>query len=169
MKRIFVYEGTEYPDPNPEATVDQVRQILTSYFPQLANADTNDLGERKVKDSEEMEHLWEFKSRVGRKGYRLGEYPVIIRVFSNRKGLNFVRWVWSCTDLFQDVRVGTFPKCELGRCNVAPSMYAGGDEWVADMLRHGLCPHCGNSTVEKYALPPLKTPPEAYWQPLQAS
>lgn len=83
-------------------------------------------------------------------GHRVGEYPIIVRVFHDRKGLNFFRWLWACADLFQRVRVGTFFKCELGRCNVTHSFYAGGDDWVADMLRHGLCPICGNPTVEKY-------------------
>ncbi len=70
MKRIFVYDGREFDDPLPDKTVDEVRQYYAGYFPELSNAETKDLGERKVKDSEEKEHLWEFKKRVGSKGRR---------------------------------------------------------------------------------------------------
>lgn len=83
-------------------------------------------------------------------GYFIGQYPVIIRVFPNRKGLNLLRWVWTCTNLFQRVRIGTFESCRLGYCSVQNTIYAGGDSWVIDMLRHGLCPSCGNQTKQQY-------------------
>jgi PRTRC genetic system protein C len=66
--RLFVYDGREFPDPDPKMTVDEVRQHMTTYFPELSNAETKDLGPRKKAGTEETEHLWEFKKRVGSKG-----------------------------------------------------------------------------------------------------
>jgi len=70
-KRVFIYDGREFPDPDPKLLVDEVRQHMTTYFPELSNAETKDLGERKVANSEEVEHLYEFKRRVGTKGKRI--------------------------------------------------------------------------------------------------
>jgi len=72
MARVFVYDGREFPDPDQKLSNDEVRQHMATYFPELSNAETKDLGERKVKDSEEKEHLWEFKKRVGTKGVGSG-------------------------------------------------------------------------------------------------
>jgi hypothetical protein len=83
-------------------------------------------------------------------GYFIGQYPVIIKLFPDRKRLNFFRWLWASTNLFQRIRIGTFERCRLGYCAVDKSNYAGGDGWVIDMLRHGRCPHCGNPTEQKY-------------------
>lgn len=69
MKRIFVYDQREFPDTLPDKSVDEVRQSYVTYFPELANAEVKDLGERKVDNSDEVEHLWEFKKRVGTKGW----------------------------------------------------------------------------------------------------
>lgn len=143
MARVFVYDGREFPDPDPKMSIEEVRQSMTNFFPELANADTN-------QSKRDENDIIEFKRRVGSKGYSLGEYPVIVKVFADRKGLNFFRWFWACTDLFQRIRVGKFKPCRLGFCEVDHSTYAGGDSWVKDMLRHGLCPHCGNQTAEKY-------------------
>ncbi len=40
MARIFVYDGREFPDPDPSLTPDQVRQNYTGLLPKLANPDT---------------------------------------------------------------------------------------------------------------------------------
>lgn len=143
MARIFVYDGREFPDPDPNLKVDEVRQNMANFFPELSNAET-----KESKRGEDT--IFEFKKRVGTKGYTLGQYPVILRLYPNRKGLNFFRWFWACTNLFQRIRIGSFLPCRLGKCEVDKANYAGGDEWVADMLRHGLCPHCGNPTVLEY-------------------
>lgn len=82
--------------------------------------------------------------------YFVGEYPIIVKVFPHRRGINFIKWLWASTNLFQRIRIGTFPLCRLGSCAVINSRYDGGDEWVEDMLNHGLCPICGNPTEEKY-------------------
>lgn len=59
--RVFVYDGREFPDPDPKMSVDEVRQSMTSFFPELANADT-----RQSKRGED--DIIEFKKRVGTKG-----------------------------------------------------------------------------------------------------
>lgn len=61
MARIFVYEGKEYPDPDPAMSVDEVRQSLVNFFPELANAEV------KVSTRGE-DTLHTFSKRVGTKG-----------------------------------------------------------------------------------------------------
>jgi PRTRC genetic system protein C len=38
MPREFLYNGTRIPDPDPKLSVEQVREILTPSFPDLATA-----------------------------------------------------------------------------------------------------------------------------------
>jgi hypothetical protein len=38
--RKFIYDGKEIPDPDPGMSVDEVRQSLAEYFPELYNATT---------------------------------------------------------------------------------------------------------------------------------
>lgn len=61
MARIFVYNGTEYPDPDPKLTVDEVRRFMTTFFPELSNAET-----KESKRGEDT--IYELKRRVGTKG-----------------------------------------------------------------------------------------------------
>ena len=61
MARVFVYDGREFPDPDPQMSVDEVRQSMTNFFPELANADT-----KQSKRGED--DISEFKRRVGTKG-----------------------------------------------------------------------------------------------------
>jgi PRTRC genetic system protein C len=61
MARIFVYDGREFPDPDPQMSVDEVRQSMTNFFPELANAESK---QSKRGDDDIME----FKRRVGTKG-----------------------------------------------------------------------------------------------------
>jgi len=118
MARVFVYDGREFPDPDQKLSNDEVRQHMATYFPELSNAETKDLGERKVKDSEEKEHLWEFKKRVGTKGVGSGiDHKVDTRL------------------------VGTL--CWLGYCAVKVSLYSGGEEGVKEKIEKGVCPICG--------------------------
>ena len=148
--RIFVYDGREFPDPDPNLKVDEVRQHMSSFFPELSNAETKESKRPSTTTPGEIDDIFEFKKRVGTKGYRLGEYPVVVRLFPDLKGWNYLRWLWACTNLSQRILIGTFKPCRLGHCEVDNANYAGGDEWVADMLRHGLCPHCGNPMDRKY-------------------
>jgi len=61
MARVFVYDGREFPDPDPNMSVEEVRQSMTSFFPELANADTK---QSKRGDDD----IVEFQKRVGTKG-----------------------------------------------------------------------------------------------------
>ncbi len=60
--RIFVYDGRDFPDPDPSLTAEEVRQNMTGFFPELANADTT---ESKRGD----DTVYTFKKRVGTKGH----------------------------------------------------------------------------------------------------
>ena len=61
MARVFVYDGREFPDPDPQMSVDEVRQSMTNYFPELANAESK---QSKRGDDD----IFELKRRVGTKG-----------------------------------------------------------------------------------------------------
>lgn len=60
--RTFIYDGREFPDPDPNLGVEDVRQHYANFFPELSNAEAKDLG---VKDGR---RFWEFNKRVGSKG-----------------------------------------------------------------------------------------------------
>ena len=59
--RVFVYDDREFPDPDPKMSVDEVRQSMVHFFPELANADT-----KQSKRGED--DIIEFTRRVGTKG-----------------------------------------------------------------------------------------------------
>jgi len=59
--RIFVYEGREFPYPDPSRTPEQVREMMTDFFPDLQNADVR---EHKRGD----DTLYELVRKVGSKG-----------------------------------------------------------------------------------------------------
>jgi len=61
MTRVFVYDGREFPDPDATLTPDEVRQKMTDFFPELANAEV-----REQKRDEETRY--ELVRRVGTKG-----------------------------------------------------------------------------------------------------
>ena len=41
MAREFMFNGSRIPDPDPELTVDQVRDLLTPAYPEIATASVN--------------------------------------------------------------------------------------------------------------------------------
>lgn len=59
--RIFVYDGREFDDPDPTMSVEQVRQSLVAFFPELSNAET-----KQSKRGED--DIIVFERRVGTKG-----------------------------------------------------------------------------------------------------
>ena len=61
MARIFVYDGRQFPDPDPDTAVDEVRRQLSVFFPELTNADVRE--ERRGEDT-----LYTFSKRIGTKG-----------------------------------------------------------------------------------------------------
>ncbi|MDD4986248.1 MAG: PRTRC system protein C [Dehalococcoidales bacterium] len=59
--REFIYDGRSFPDPDPKMTVDEVKQSMVDFFPELANADATTTRKGDVE-------MVEFKRRVGTKG-----------------------------------------------------------------------------------------------------
>ncbi|MDD5411134.1 MAG: PRTRC system protein C [Methylobacter sp.] len=64
MARIFKYEGKEYPDPDPNMSIEDVKNHMTDFFPELANAEIVK-SKGGVLDSDDV---ITFKKRVGTKG-----------------------------------------------------------------------------------------------------
>jgi PRTRC genetic system protein C len=61
MARIFVYDGREFPDPDESKTPEEIRLMMTDFFPELANGTVK---EHKRDD----DTLFELVKRVGVKG-----------------------------------------------------------------------------------------------------
>ena len=61
MVRIFIVDEREFPDPDPSLTIEQVRDSLADFYPDLANATHTQTqrGEDQVID---------FRRQVGVKG-----------------------------------------------------------------------------------------------------
>lgn len=68
MARVFVYDGREFPDPDPGMSVDEVRQSMVNFFPELSNAET-----KTSKQGEDEVHT--FQKRVGTKGAQTDPFP----------------------------------------------------------------------------------------------
>lgn len=60
--RVFVYNGQEYPDPDPALAVDHVRRELARFVPELTNADVRE--ERRADGATQ----YVFTRRLGTKG-----------------------------------------------------------------------------------------------------
>jgi len=61
MARLFVYDGREFPDPDPSRTPEQIRTMMSDFFPELANAEI-----REANKGEDT--VYEFIRKVGSKG-----------------------------------------------------------------------------------------------------
>jgi PRTRC genetic system protein C len=61
MARKFIVDGTEYPDPGPDVTPEQFKQMMVGFLPELANADMT-----SEKQGEDI--IYRCKKRVGVKG-----------------------------------------------------------------------------------------------------
>ncbi|MYD36308.1 MAG: PRTRC system protein C [Dehalococcoidia bacterium] len=61
MARVFVYDDREFPDPDPEMTVDQVKGTLADFYGEIANASV-----KETKRGDDT--IYEFQRRVGTKG-----------------------------------------------------------------------------------------------------
>lgn len=71
MSRIFVYDGREFPDPDPQASVEEVRQHMSTFFPELTNAETRE-------ETRGDDHVYTFTRRIGTKGRRRS--PAIVAI-----------------------------------------------------------------------------------------
>jgi len=59
--RIFIYDGREFPDPDPNMSVEQVKTTMSNFFPELSNAEVK-------QSTRDEDTLHEFVRRVGTKG-----------------------------------------------------------------------------------------------------
>jgi len=59
--RKIIYDGREFPDPDPNMSVDEVRQAMSSFFPELANADVKT-------DKQGEDTIIRMSKRIGTKG-----------------------------------------------------------------------------------------------------
>ncbi len=77
MARVFVYDDREFPDPDPEMSVEQVKQTLADFYGEIANA--------SVKETQRGEDtIYEFQRRVGT---RAPSPPPIARGCRQSKGV----------------------------------------------------------------------------------
>ena len=72
MARIFLYDNREFPDPDPKLSVEEVRQQLSVFFPELVNADTRE--ERRGENT-----VYTFSKRIGTKGHDRPSVVSILR------------------------------------------------------------------------------------------
>jgi len=63
IKRVFVWKGTQLPDPNPTGNLEAVRDALSHAHPEIANAAID--GPATGKDGV---HTYTFVASVGTKG-----------------------------------------------------------------------------------------------------
>jgi len=59
--RIFLYDGREFPDPDPSRTPEEIKAMMADFFPELANAEVRE----SKRDEDEV---FELVRRVGTKG-----------------------------------------------------------------------------------------------------
>ena len=64
MARIFIYDGREFPDPDPAKTPEEVVKLMTDFFPELANSE---IKERK-RDNDTLYDLIRKTGTKGKKG-----------------------------------------------------------------------------------------------------
>jgi PRTRC genetic system protein C len=67
MAREFIVDGRTFPDPDPNRSVEEVKRMMESFFPELANAET-----REHKKGEDTSY--EFVRRVGTKGNKRDKF-----------------------------------------------------------------------------------------------
>jgi len=61
MARIFIVDGTTYPDPGPDVTPEQFKQMMVTFLPELATAEMNT-------ETQGENTVYRYKKRVGTKG-----------------------------------------------------------------------------------------------------
>ena len=62
MSRIFIYDGREFPDPDPSLSPEEIKQMMAGFFPELSNADVTE-------SARGDDQLFKFQRKVGTKGY----------------------------------------------------------------------------------------------------
>ena len=133
MARIFVYDNRSFPDPDPAVSVEDVRQQLAQYFPELTNADT-----RQEQRGEDI--VYTFSRRIGTKGAanRLGpDIAAILRRVPTKTLAVFdlaADLVNPVGELDLDATAARQPELNLARAEA--EAYARATQRAVDSLRH---------------------------------
>ena len=61
MARVFIYDGREFPDPDPNMAPEEVRKMMSDFFPELSTAEIR-------QGTRDEDTLFEFVKKVGTKG-----------------------------------------------------------------------------------------------------
>ena len=61
MARIFLCMEREFPDPNPELSPEEVKDFMSTWFPELATADIRE-------STRDDDTIYELVKKVGTKG-----------------------------------------------------------------------------------------------------
>jgi len=61
VARVFIVDGTTYPDPGAEVTPEQFKQMMVTFLPELATAEM-------TQETQGEDTIYRFKKRVGVKG-----------------------------------------------------------------------------------------------------
>jgi PRTRC genetic system protein C len=73
MARVFIVDEREHPDPDPNRSIEQVRDLLADFFPDLANA-THTVTQRGE------DQVVEFRRTVGTKGAAREAFPCTVQL-----------------------------------------------------------------------------------------
>lgn len=68
--RIFVADGREHPDPDPNLSIEKVRDMMADFLPDLVGAQWTETPRPSVNSApeDEMDTIIDFNRRVGTKG-----------------------------------------------------------------------------------------------------
>ena len=133
MARIFVYDNRSFPDPDPAVSVEDVRQQLAQYFPELTNGDTRQ--EQRGEDT-----VYTFSRRIGTKGAarrRRAHVVAIVRGVASRRLAVFdlaADLVNPLGELDLDATAARQPELNLARAEA--EAYARATQRAVDSLRH---------------------------------
>lgn len=59
--RIFIYDGRDFPDPDPSRTPEEVKTMMADFFPELSNAEVRE-------STRDDDTVYELVRKVGTKG-----------------------------------------------------------------------------------------------------
>jgi PRTRC genetic system protein C len=68
MARVFVYDGRDFGDPDPNLSAEEVKQQMSSFFPELSNAEITQSERDSESEPGTKDTVYEFQRRVGTKG-----------------------------------------------------------------------------------------------------
>jgi PRTRC genetic system protein C len=131
MARIFIYDGREFPDPDPKLSVEDVRKHLGEFFPELANAESRE--EKRGDDA-----VFTFTRRIGTKG--VPSEPDVVNVIRRVPEKRLAVMELAC-ELFGDdgevdVDVAAARQPEINLAIAEVEGYARATRQAVEALRH---------------------------------